>query len=383
MIFKNYRKAMFAAVAALAMSGAQAADEVKVGVSVSATGPGASMGVPERQTFEMLPSTLGGLPVKYVVLDDATDPSAAAKNARRLVEEEKVDAIIGSTTVPTSMSISAVANETQTPQLALAPWNPNPQQMTWTFPLPQSISVMSAPLFEDMKEKGVKRLAFIGFNGGYGDVWLQDVEPRAKKEGIDLVAVERYARNDQSVTGQTLKMLSKKPDAVLVVAGGTPGVLPMRELKERGFKGHIYQTHGMANNDVLRVAGKTAEGMILPTGAVLVAEKLDDSHPSKPVALDFLKQYEGKYGEGARNNFAAYAYDASLVLDKAVAEARKSGAKPGTQEFRQAVRDAMENTKNLAVTHGVINMSPSDHSGFDERGAVLITVENGKWKKVE
>jgi branched-chain amino acid transport system substrate-binding protein len=383
MIFKNYRKIMLAGVAALAMSGAQAADEVKIGVSLSATAAGASMGIPERQAVDLLPKTLGGLPVRYIVLDDATDPSTASKNARRLVEQENVDAIVGSTTVPTSLPISAVANESKTPHIALAPWNPKPEQMAWTFPLPQSIAVMAAPLFEDMKKKGVKRLAFIGFHGGYGDVWLNDVEPRAKKEDIELVAVERFDRNDKSVTGQTLKMLSARPDAVLVVAGGTPSVPPMRELKERGFKGQIYQTHGTANNDVLRLAGKTAEGMILPTGAVLVAENLADGHPSKPVAMEFLDQYEGKHGEGARNNFAAYAHDAYLVLDNAVAEARKSGAKPGTPEFRKALRDAIEATKSLPVTHGVITMSPTDHSGFDQRGAVLITVENGKWKMVE
>lgn len=381
-MIKQYRRMVIAGLAALAAGSAQAAsDTVVVGVSVSATSSGASMGIEERRAIELLPDTLGGLPVRYIILDDGTDPSTAAKNARRFVEEEKVDAIIGSTVVPTSVPISAVANETKTPQVALVPWYPKPDQLTWTFPLSQSIAVMSAPLFENMQAQGVKRLAFIGFQGGYGDVWLQDVVPRSKEKGIDLVAVERYDRNDQSVTGQTLKMLAAKPDAVLIVAGGTPGVLPMRELKERGFKGLIYQTHGMANNDVLRLAGKAAEGMILPTGAVLVAESLADDHPSKPVALEFLKLYEGKYGPGARNNFAAFAYDAYLVLDQAVAQA-KNKAKPGTPEFRAAIRDAIEDLKELPVSHGVINMSPTDHSGFDHRAAVLITVENGKWKRL-
>ena len=381
-MFQHYRKLALAGIAALAMSAAQAAETVKVGVSLSATGPAASLGIPSRQVFELLPDTLGGLPVQYILLDDATDASAAAKNGRRFVEE-RVDAIIGSNTVPTSLALSAIAVETGTPQLGLSAAAPRPEHLTWVFSLPQTVDVMNSQLFADMKEKGVKRLAFIGFTGGYGDVWLQDVEARSKREGIELVSVQRYERTDQSVTGQTLRMLAAKPDAVFIAGSGTPGVLPMRELKARGFKGYIYQTHGMANNDVLRLAGNTADGMILPTGAVLVAEDLPDSHPSKPVALEFLKLYEGKYGKGSRDNFAGYAYDAYLLLDRAVADARKGDAKPGTPEFRKALRDALEATNELAVTHGVLTMSETNHAGFDERGAVLITVENGKWKTLD
>lgn len=380
-MFQYTRKLALAGLAALAMTAAQAADTVKIGVSFSATGPAASLGIPSRQAVELLPPTLGGLPVQYIVLDDATDSSAAARNARRFVEEG-VDAIIGSNTVPTSLAISAVAVETGTPQLGVSAAAPRPEHLEWVFSIPQTVDVMNAQLFEDMKKRGVKRLAFIGFTGGYGDVWLQDVQARTEAEGIELVSVQRYERTDQSVTGQVLRMLTGKPDAVFIAGSGTPGVLPMKELKARNFKGHIYQTHGMANNDVLRLAGSDANGMILPTGAVLVAEELPEDHPSKPVALEFLKLYEGKYGAGSRDNFAAYAYDAYLLLDQAVAKA-KADVKPGTAEFRKALRDAIEDTRELAVTHGVINMSETVHAGFDHRAAVLITAEDGKWKTVE
>ena len=380
-MFQRTRTLAFAAVAAVAMTGAQAADTVKVGVSMSITGPAASLGIPSKNVIDLLPGTLGGLPVEYIVLDDATDSSAAARNARRFAQDG-VDAIIGSNTVPTSLAISAIAVETKTPQLGVSAAAPRPEHLEWVFSIPQTVDLMNTRLFADMKEKGVKKLAFIGFTGGYGDVWLQDVQARSEREGIELVAVERYERTDQSVTGQTLKMLSKKPDAVFIAASGTPGVLPMKELKARRFKGTVYQTHGMANNDVLRLAGAQAEGMLLPTGAVLVAEDLPESHPSKPVALEFLKLYEGKHGAGSRDNFAAYAYDAYLLLDKAVAEARKS-AKPGTAEFRQGIRDAIENTQELPVTHGVISMSKTQHAGFDQRAAVLITVEKGRWKPLD
>ncbi len=381
-MLKRYRLRALAGLAALTLSSVQAADSVKVGVSFSTTGPAASLGIPSRQVIELLPRELGGLPAEYIVLDDGTDASTAAKNGRRFVEEG-MDAIIGSNTVPTSVAISAIAVETQTPQIGVSAAAPRPEHMEWVFSIPQTVDVMNTRLFSDMKERGIKRLAFIGFTGGYGDVWLQDVQARSKDEGIELVSVQRYERTDQSVTGQTLRMLSARPDAVFIAASGTPGVLPMKELKARGFKGPIYQTHGMANNDVLRLAGRHADGMLLPTGPVLVAEDLPDSHPSKSVALTFLELYEGKYGAGSRDNFAAYAYDAYLLLDKAVAEAVESGAKPGTQEFRTAIRDAIEATEEFPVTHGVINMSPSQHAGFDQRAAVLITAEKGRWKPLD
>ncbi len=353
------------------------AQTVTIGVSVSSTGPAASLGISQKNTIELLPKTLGGLPVNYVVLDDASDPSQASKNARRFADADKVDAIIASTTVPTSLAVAEVASEAKIPQIALAPFAPKAIQ--WVFPLPHSISVMSSVLFEEMKKRDTKTLAFIGFSDAYGEAWLKDVEKRAEQNGIKLVAVERYARTDQSVTAQALKLTAQKPDAVFIAASGTPAALPMRALRERGFKGQFYQTHGAANNDFLRVAGNTDEGLILPTGLVLVAEQLPDSNPSKKVALSYLKAYEGKHGAGSRNPFGAYAQDAYLLLDKAVATVGKKAA-PGTPEFRAALRDALEKTKDLPLTHGLNTMSATDHSGLGEGARVLITIEKDSWK---
>jgi branched-chain amino acid transport system substrate-binding protein len=353
------------------------AQTVTIGVSVSSTGPAASLGISQKNTIELLPKTLGGLPVNYVVLDDASDPSQASKNARRFADADKVDAIIASTTVPTSLAVAEVANEARIPQIALAPFAPKAIQ--WVFPLPHGIGVMSSVLFEEMKKRDTKTLAFIGFSDAYGEAWLKDVEKRAEQNGIKLVAVERYARTDQSVTAQALKLTAQKPDAVFIAASGTPAALPMRALRERGFKGQFYQTHGAANNDFLRVAGNTDEGLILPTGLVLVAEQLPDSNPSKKVALSYLKAYEGKHGAGSRNPFGAYAQDAYLLLDKAVAAVGKKAA-PGTPEFRAALRDALEKTKDLPLTHGLNTMSATDHSGLGEGARVLITIEKDSWK---
>lgn len=367
-----------AAVAFLlhAQAGAQ---EVTIGVTLSSTGPAASLGIPEKQTVELLPKTLGGLPARYVVLDDATDPSQAVKNARRFVDAEKVDAIIGSSNVPGSIAIGDVALESKTPQIALAPYAVKPEQLPWVFPLPQTTGIMNTALLEHMKRNGIKTLGFIGYSDAYGESWLKDVQWRADLFGVKLAAVERFARTDTSVTGQALKLAGANPDAILIAASGTPAALPMRALRDRGYRGAFYQTHGVANNDFLRVAGKTGEGTVLPTGAVLVAEQLPDGHASKQVASAYVTSYEAKHGPGSRNVFGAYAHDAYLMLDKAVAIAAKS-AKPGTAEFRAALRDALEATADLPVTHGVISVNAKDHAHFDKRGVVLVEIQSDGWK---
>ncbi|MFM0158420.1 ABC transporter substrate-binding protein [Paraburkholderia sediminicola] len=351
---------------------------VTIGVTLSATGPGASLGIPERQTIGMLPATLGGRAVRYVVLDDGSDPTTAAKNAQRLATDDKVDAIIGSSTTPACLAVAAVAAETATPQLALCPFVPRPEQLRMVFSLPQSVAVMSDALFDDMRTHNVKTLGFIGFADSYGESWLKDVQARAETRGIRLVDAERYARTDSSVTAQSLKLLAANPDAVLIAASGTPGVLPMSTLRDRGYKGRLYQTHGVANNDFLRVAGKSAEGVIVPVGSILVAEQLPAGDRSKAVAQAFAKRYEAQFGAGSRNLFAGYAFDAYLVLDKAVASAARS-ATPGTQAFRDALALAIGSVTDLPATHGIINISAKDHSAYGATGRVLVVVRGGQW----
>lgn len=379
------RRQLLASVAAASLIGfsgmtaAQAAS-VNVGVSVSSTGPAASLGIAQKNSVELLPKTLGGLPVNYVILDDATDPSQAGRNARRFVDAEKVDAIIGSTTVPTSLAVAEVATEAGIPQIALAPFTP--REPKWVFPIPQSVAVMSQALMEHMRDTGIKTLGFIGFSDAYGEAWLNDVTKRAESHGVKLVAAERYARTDQSVVAQVLKLMAAKPDAIIVAGSGTPAALPMRTLGQRGYKQPIYQTHGAANNDFLRTAGASAQGVVLPTGLILVAEQLPADHPSRAVGLGYLKAYEGAHGEGSRNPFGAYAHDAYLLLDVAVAKAAKAG-QPGTPEFRAALRDALEQTKEVALTHGMATMSPTDHSGLGDAARALITVQDGAWKLID
>lgn len=353
--------------------------DINIGVIVSATGPAASLGISEKNTFALMPTTIAGQKVNYLVLDDTSNPSEASKNARRLTSESKVDVIIGSTTTPASLAVLEVAVETKTPLITMAPIPLAPDKMAWVFQTPQSIDIMGSALIEHMKANGVKTLAFIGYADAYGDVWWNTMSKAIEAAGLKFVAQERYQRVDTSVTGQILKIMVANPDAVLVAGSGTPAVLPQATLVERGYKGRIYQTHGVANRDFLRVGAKNVEGTILPAGPILVAEQLPDTNASKKAAMEYAAVYEKAHGPNSRSTFGAHAWDAGLLLQRALPEALKK-AQPGTPEFRQALRDALENVKEVVAAHGVFSMSPTDHLGLDARARVLVKVENGDWK---
>mgnify|MGYP003382690371 CR=1 FL=1 len=375
---KAKKFALLKALALILAAGSAWAD-ITIGVSVSATGPAASLGIPEKNTFALLPPTLGGEKVKYIVLDDATDPSAAVKNARKLTSEDKVDALIGSTATPTSMAILEVAFETRTPQIAMSPIPPAGDKAPWIFYTPQNFNQMAIAIAAHMAANNVKTIGFIGYADPYGQLWLKAIQGAAEAKGIKITASEAYQRADTSVTGQALKLIAANPDAILIAGSGTPAVLPQSTLIERGYKGKFYQTHGIANRDFLRVGGKNVEGTIFPVGPMLLAEQLPDSHPSKKPALEYIKLYEAANGANSRSTFGGHGWDAYLLLNRAVPEALKK-AKPGTAEFRIALRDALENVKELPAVHGVFNMSAKDHNGFDELAAIMATVENGDWK---
>ncbi|WP_061165834.1 ABC transporter substrate-binding protein [Caballeronia hypogeia] len=357
--------------------------DVKIGVTVSATGPAASLGIPEKNTVALLPKEVSGQKVQYIVLDDATDSTQAVKNARKLTSEDHVDALIGSTVVPNSLAMIDIASETQTPMISMAAAasivEPMDSKRAWVFKTPQNDILMATAIAQHMSNHGIKTVAFIGFSDAYGESWFKEFSKAADLAKVKVVASERFARNDASVTGQVLKMMSQNPDAVLIAGAGTPAALPQKALKERGYKGKIYQTHGVANNDFLRVCGKDCEGTFLPSGPLLVAEQLPDSNPVKQAALTYKKAYEGANGAGSVSTFGGHAWDAGLILQRAIPIALKKG-QPGTPAFREALRAAIEETKNLPASHGIFNMSANDHSGLDQRARVMVEIVGGKWK---
>jgi branched-chain amino acid transport system substrate-binding protein len=378
----TFTRVLLPSLMALAFA-TSASAQIKVGVSVSATGPAASLGIPEKNTFALMPKEIAGQKVEYIVLDDATDTTTAVKNARKLVSEDKVDLLIGSTVTPSSLAMIDIAAESGTPMISMAASasivEPLDAKRQWVFKTPQNDSHMSTAIISHMADHGVKSVAFIGFSDAYGQGWFTEFSKLADVRGIKITANERFARADTSVTGQILKIMSTNPDAVLIAGAGTPAALPQKTLKERGYKGTIYQTHGVANNDFLRVCGKDCEGTWLPSGPLLVAEQLPNDNPVKKSALNYKNAYEKAYGAGSVSTFGGHAWDAGLLLANAVPNALKAG-KPGTREFRKALRDGIEATKNLAVSHGIVNMSPTDHLGFDQRARVMVQIVNGKWK---
>jgi branched-chain amino acid transport system substrate-binding protein len=376
---------LIALVAALALMTAARA-EVRIGVIVSATGPAASVGVTQQRTVPILPERLGGQDVRYILLDDASDTSTTVTSARKLITEEKVDAIVGPSLTPNSLALLDIVAESKTPMISLAGSalivDPPTDKRRWVFKTPQSDAQMASIVLDHMKRKTIKSVGLIGFSDAYGEGWIKVMTALLEGAGIKVVASERYQRTDTSVLGQILKITSQNPDAVFIAASGTPAALPQTTLVERGYKGLVYQTHGVANNDFLRVGGKALEGTFVPAGPVLVAEQLPDSHPAKTAGLDFIKRYEAIPGAGARSTFAAYLWDAQLILNKAIAVAADI-AKPGMEEFRMALRDAIENVKDVAAPNGVYTMSPTDHLGLDERSRVMTQIVGGEWRLVQ
>jgi len=371
------RRTICAAAALLLATAAHA--EIVVGVSLSTTGPSASLGITQKSSLAFYPDAIGGEKLRLVVVDDASDPSNGTRLARKLVTEEHVDIIVGSSAVAPSIAIAEVATESHTPQLALAPVELKPGKGDWTYRLAQPISLMAEAIATRMAASGIKNVGFIGFADAYGESWLKDFTAAATPRGIKIVDVERYARADTSVTGQVAKLVSIKPDSILVAGAGTGAALPHTALRDRGYAGPIYQTHGAATKDLIRIGGKTVDGAILPAGPVIVAEQLPDSHPSKKTALEYVTRYEKANGPDTRTQFGAHTWDALQVLQRIVPVALKK-AKPGTPEFRQALKSALESEHDIVVSHGVLNYTATDHFGFDARGRVLLTIDHGKWK---
>ncbi len=368
---------MSVAVAALTSGGALA--DINIGVSLALTGPGSGLGIPMQNQLKLFPKTIGGEKVNLVILDDATDPGKGAANARRFVTEDKVDVIFGSCITAVAAAMSDIATEAGTVQIAGSPVGLPPGKDKWVFRLPQSNTVMGHAVVEHMKKQGVKTLGFLGYTDAYGEQWLKEISPQLDKAGIKMVAVERFARPDTSVTPQALKLNAANPDAILVVASGSGAAMPQMALADRGYKGKIYQTHAAATQDLMRVGGKATEGTFVVSGPAVIAEQLPDSHPSKKVAISFVQGFEKLMGAGTRNQFAGHSYDFQITMEKVLPAALKK-AKPGTPEFRAAIRDGLETMGRTVFSHGVMNWTKDDHWGYTMETGVMLKVVDGKFK---
>ena len=373
------RTGLLAATLFLAASTVQAV--ITIGVDLPLTGPAAGLGIPCKNGLQFWPESIAGEKIKLIVLDDASDPTQATKNARRFVSEDKVDLMLGSAATVPALAMAAIAAEGETVQLAESPIETPPGKDAWTFRLPQSTAIMAEGIVEHMKKNGVKTFAFIGYSDAYGESWLKDMTRIANEAGIRLTTAERFARPDTSVTAQAIKAIASNPDAIVLVASGSGAAMPHLAVVERGFKGKIYQTHSAASNDLMRLGGKAVEGAFVISGLAVIPEGLPAGHPSKALAVDFVQRYEKQFGPGTRNQFAAHTYDAFLVLQRVIPEALKKG-KPGTREFRVALRDALENAGEIAATQGVFRYTAKDHFGLDAHARMMLTISGGNWKVV-
>ena len=374
----KFKTTLLASAIASLVSTAALAD-INIGVSLALTGPGSGLGLPMQKQLALFPKSIGGEKVNLIVLDDATDPGKGAANARRFVTEDKVDVIFGSCITAVAAAMSDIATEAGTVQIAGSPVGLPAGKDKWVFRLPQSNTVMGHAVVEHMKKQGVKTLGFLGYTDAYGEQWLNEITPQLNQAGIKLVGVERFARTDTSVTPQALKLNAANPDAILVVASGSGAAMPEMGLVERGYKGKIYQTHAAATQDLMRVGGKAVEGTFVVSGPAVIAEQLPDSHPSKKVAVNFVQQFEKAYGPNSRNQFAGHSYDFQVAMEKILPMALKK-AKPGTPEFRAAIRDGLEGMGRTIFAHGVMNWTKDDHWGYTMETGVMLKVVDGQFK---
>lgn len=379
----SYRSVLLSTVLGVALAGlvSAAQAQVNVGITVSQTGPAAALGIPQKNSVPMLPKEVAGQKIEYIVLDDATDPTKAVANARKMIAENKIDYLIGSSGTPASMALVDIAGETKTPLCAMVPLKalvaPVDDKRRWVFKAPQDDALLADALAEHMVANGIKSVGFIGYTDGYGQGWLDEVKKIMPARGIKVVAEERFQRTDTSVTAQALKVVSASPDAVLIAASGTVAAMPQKTLKEQGYTKPIYQTGGVATMEFVRVGGKDVEGTVFPAGPVTVAELLPDSHPSKKISLDYIREYEA-LNKQPFAAFGAHLADCASMLYAGLKPALEKG-KPGTPEFRAALRDGIENSKEIVALHGVYNFTATDHAGLDKRGRVLVKIVNGKW----
>jgi branched-chain amino acid transport system substrate-binding protein len=375
---KTILQSIIAASAASLFASCAHAD-ITIGVSLPLTGPASGLGIPTKNGISLWPDTIGGEKVKLIVLDDASDTTQSAKNGQRLVKDDKVDVIVGSTSTSASIALAGVAADSHTVQISTSPVELPEGKGAWTFRVAHSTPLMASAVIEHMKKHGVKTYAYLGYSDAYGETWFKSLTDLAGKAGLKSVATERFARADTSVTAQALKIVAAKPDAILIGASGSGAAMPHKALVERGYKGKIYQTHGAASRDLIRLGGKDVEGSFVVAGLAVMPEALPDDHPTKKLAVDFVNRYEKKFGAGTRNQFAAHGYDAQLLLQAVVPQALKK-AKPGTPEFRAALKDALESSNGIHITQGVIHYTPQDHFGLKDNARMMLTVQDGNWK---
>ncbi|HEX6989357.1 MAG TPA: ABC transporter substrate-binding protein [Bacillota bacterium] len=365
------------------------ATPIRIGLVFSITGNASSLGEPERNTAELFQADyaeINGHPIEWIIEDDESDPTKAVVAVQRLIEEDQVAAVVCCTISPSSMAILDVVQQAGVPNISVAaaasivePVN----ERHWVFKTPQNDALMIDILTDHMADTGIQRVAFIGFNDAYGDSGRAEFERLAPDKGIEVVAVESYARDDTDATAQVTRMAAQNPDAFLIWAIPPGANVAHRNIHDLQLPQPIYQSHGVANRQFIELGGESVEGTLMPAGKLLVADQLPDDDPQKEVLLAYRDRYEAEYGEGTANTFGGHAWDAMAILAATIEKVLDAGADPADlPAFRTALRDELERTREFVGISGIFNYSADDHHGLDHRAATMITIQNGDWQIV-
>jgi branched-chain amino acid transport system substrate-binding protein len=379
MLLKSLARGTLALVAGLGFAAAAlAADPIKIGSVLSVTGPGGYLGDPELKTLQLYVDRINkeggvlGRPLQLIHYDDGTDANKANGFAKRLIEDDKVDIMVGGTTTGSTMSMAPLVEKAGIPFISLAGGVVIVEPVKkWVFKMPQTDRMAAEKVFEDMKKRGITKVALLSETSGFGQSGKKETEAVASKYGITLVANETYGAKDTDVTPQLTKIKNTPGvEAVFVFGFGQGPAIVTKNYKQLGLTLPLYQSHGVADDDYIKIAGTAADGVRLPTGAVLIGDQLPAGHPQKGAVTEYRKLYGDAYKENV-SSFGAYAYDGLMIAVDAI---KRAGSTDPAK-----VRDAIEQTKNFVGTTGVFNMSPADHMGLDLKAFTLVEIKNGTW----
>ena len=382
-------------LAALAISvAAHAADkpELRIGSVVAMTGPASALGLPEKNALELLQEQLASdtsLPftVKFITYDDASDPTKAVNNVRKLITEDRAHVVICCSTTPTSMAILETVTQAKVPNISLALGQSviePAKDRHWIFKTPSTDQLQVTGLVDDMVKRGIKKVAFLGLEDSFGEGGWIAMQSVAKAKGVEIVASERFSRTDTNFTPQALKVRQSNPAAVYIHAIPPSSALVHQALKRVGYAGPIYHSGGSANNAFISIGKQDVEGALLGTTPVLVYKDLPDSNPLKPVITKFAALYEKRFNVPKVDIFPGQSWDAGNITLKAAEETVKAGVKlDDLDASRAALRDKIEGVKEFVGVGGIFNYSPTDHLGLDQRSTFISVVKNGEFRLYE
>jgi len=381
---KAFKYTGFAALglAGLSVASIPASADINIGSTLAITGPASFLGDPEAKTLEMLVEEVNaaggvnGEKINLIQYDDSADPNKARTFATRLIEDDEVIAVIGGSTTGTTMAMVPLFEDAEIPFISLAGAVViiDPVKK-WVFKTPHTDRMACQKIFEDAKARGFTKIGLISGTGGFGKSMRQQCLDTASNYGIEIVADETYGPKDTDMTPQLTNVKNAEGLQAVVNPGfGQGPAIVTRNYKQLGIEVPLYQSHGVASKSFIDLAGDAAEGVRLPAAALLVADKLPDDDPQKPVVVGYKSAYEERTGEPV-STFGGHAYDAFKILTAAIERAGSTDP--------AAIRDEIENTKGFMGTAGEVNFSPDDHLGLDLSAFRMLEIQDGDWTIVD